>query len=166
MMDDQVSGGQEANRSGLLLHNGVAQEFKVRGVPLLSYADNMGNEDFFARRRLIEGAPYTTIYDRKKNGDFLYVCEQGTASLSVRIQCMAQHSSGSADEKIPYLLLNALKMQEHHIWLVLDGDGFKDGAREWLKNQARAAAPKKIIEVMTLLEARARIKKLIEYNQP
>jgi len=77
-------------------------------------------------------------------------------NLDVRIECKWQQSSGSVDEKYPYVYLNAVEaMPEDHIIIVLGGSGAKKEAVEWLKQTAGAgkygAIEKgKKIEVMSL----------------
>ena len=42
--------------------------------------------------------------------------------------------SGSVDEKLPYLYLNAVEAwQESEIIILIDGNGWKDNAIAWLK---------------------------------
>ena len=58
-------------------------------------------------------------------------------NLEMRIECKWQQSTGSVDEKFPYLYLNCIEaMPEKHILIIVDGGGAKDGAVRWLKNAA------------------------------
>lgn len=53
----------------------------------------------------------------------------------IRIECKWQQSPGSVDEKLPYLYLNAVeKYPEQDIIILLDGGGYKAGAKAWLEN--------------------------------
>lgn len=57
--------------------------------------------------------------------------------------CKWQQSSGSVDEKFPYLYLNCIEvMPEDDIIIVVDGGGAKKGAIDWLR---RTAEEKKYI---------------------
>lgn len=52
-----------------------------------------------------------------------------------RIECKWQRSTGSIDEKFPYLYLNCIEaMPEKNIIIIIDGGGCKQGALNWLKN--------------------------------
>jgi len=55
--------------------------------------------------------------------------------LKIRIECKWQQSPGSVDEKLPYLYLNTIEsMPENNIIILIDGNGFKSGAKKWLKD--------------------------------
>ena len=59
-------------------------------------------------------------------------------SQRIRIECKWQQSAGSVDEKLPYLYLNTIEaMPEKDIMILIDGDGFKTGAKEWLRNAVK-----------------------------
>lgn len=46
-----------------------------------------------------------------------------------------QQSGGSVDEKLPYLYLNAIeKMPEDEIIILIDGEGWKKGGIQWLRD--------------------------------
>ena len=51
------------------------------------------------------------------------------------IQCKWQTSGGSVDEKYPYEVLSIAKNDVDTI-IILDGDGYSQGARQWLLDQA------------------------------
>ena len=47
-------------------------------------------------------------------------------NFRIRIECKWQQSSGSVDEKLPYLFLNAKDcMPEKDIMIIIDGKGWK-----------------------------------------
>lgn len=94
--------------------------------------------------RYLEGnVPYTNIYGGKSRSEFVY--RNTRSGRTVRIECRYQGSSGSVDEKMPYLFMNAVfAMPEKEIWLVLGGDGARECATSWLKRQAEACKVKKI----------------------
>ena len=77
----------------------------------------------------------------------------------IRIECKWQQVSGSVDEKLPYLYLNTIEaMPEKEITIIIDGDGWKKGAIEWLKQAVTKKKyttknnKKKKIQVMSLVE--------------
>lgn len=58
--------------------------------------------------------------------------------FDIRIECKWQQSAGSVDEKLPYLYLNTIEaMPEKHIVIIIDGDGFKEGAKKWLRDAVK-----------------------------
>jgi hypothetical protein len=83
--------------------------------------------------------PFTTIYNHDGNTEFLLISER--YNTCARIECKWQQVSGSVDEKLPYLYLNAIEaMPENTIIILIDGQGWKHGAIQWLKD---AVASKK-----------------------
>ena len=58
--------------------------------------------------------------------------------LEVRIECKWQQSSGSVDEKLPHLYLSAVDaIPEDNVIILIDGNGFRDGAIAWLRNAVK-----------------------------
>ena len=51
------------------------------------------------------------------------------------IQCKWQASAGSVEEKYPFEVLS-IAVNEFDTIIILDGDGYSDGAKQWLMNQA------------------------------
>jgi hypothetical protein len=51
------------------------------------------------------------------------------------IECKWQSTSGSVDEKFPYLVLNIQKCYPMPAIIVLSGGGYRPGAEKWLKSQ-------------------------------
>jgi len=53
----------------------------------------------------------------------------------IRVEAKYQSAPGSVDEKYPYMLLNGIyNYPESEIIFVVDGGGYKPGARRWLEN--------------------------------
>ena len=59
-----------------------------------------------------------------------------------------QEVSGSVDEKFPYILENIRKKSPFKTIIIMDGDGFKEGIKEWLYSQV----DDKFIGVFSLTE--------------
>ena len=74
------------------------------------------------------------IYGTQRKVDF---CVWGSkpAPDGLIIEVKWQHRAGSVDEKFPYLVEN-IALHPYPTIIVLDGDGFKPSAREWLIRQA------------------------------
>lgn len=154
--------GTEANHGGDFLEENIEREFSRRSVPAFQHSEEGSNGDMFHRCRLIKNAPYRSLYGCQARSEFLYV--HMNIPL-VRIECRFQASAGSVDEKFPYFFLNARDaMPEDFIWLVVDGGGARQEALTWLRQQA-AKESKKAIVVMTLFEAKAAIKPLVEHGR-
>jgi len=84
--------------------------------------------------------PYINIYGSKGRTEFVI----DTKTKSIRIECKWQQSSGSVDEKFCYLYHNCLIMPEKTIIIVIDGDGARKSAVEWLKNIANNTTSKEL----------------------
>ena len=83
---------------------------------------------------LIKHFPYTSIYETKCKTEFLIQDDD----RFIRIECKWQQVSGSVDEKFAYMYLNAVcKWQENEIILLIDGNGYRQNALEWIKNSAK-----------------------------
>jgi hypothetical protein len=94
---------------------------------------------------LLKNAPYESIYGTKCRSEFL-LRYQGR---DIRIECKYQQSAGSVDEKLPYLMMNfTQKVDEAETIIITHGDGFRDGAINWLRESCRDTKCK----VFTLLE--------------
>lgn len=51
------------------------------------------------------------------------------------IEARWQESSGTVDEKYPYLALNIKEQSPYETIIILDGHGYRNGAEKWLKRQ-------------------------------
>lgn len=151
--------GQESNLSGEFLEETVEREFRARRVAVFQYADNGNNEDLFAERFLLRDAPYTSIYGCNSRSEFLYRHRFG---FDLRIECKWQQVPGSIDEKLPYLLMNATHaMPEKNIWLIVDGNGARTKAVDWLRLECSRVTAK-TIRVYNIIDVRKAIKNLLD----
>lgn len=74
-----------------------------------------------------------SIYETKQYCDFIrYNPTKYPNKLCIEVKWQAR--SGSVDEKYPYLVLNIEKREIPTI-IILDGSGYKRGAKDWLKEQ-------------------------------
>ena len=135
-----MSGGAEANRSGLTWEAWVKTLADKQGFTLTNHALRASCMIPIASRRVVwTHAPYTTIYHGVKNpskASTEYVVECGADR--VRIECKWQGAAGSVDEKYPFMYLNAaLTMLEPTVIFALGGEYFETGkgaeVREWLR---------------------------------
>ncbi len=148
----------EGNGSGKFLQRLIEEEFRRRGVHVRNFRDNEENDDLLSPRLLLTNAPYTSIYKRAARSPFLY---RHFRDATIRIQYACQEQGGTADQKFPFMFLNARDAQpENEIWLVIDGDGAMPEGVEWLKEQA-AATETKTIRVMDVFEFRRAVRDLV-----
>lgn len=125
--------GRKTNITGSQLEKAVQTVLLEKGFEIEMYRKWKANTDSYGKELLLKNVPFTTIYGHRGNTEFLLLSEK--YNLKIRIECKWQQSSGSVDEKLPYLYLNTIEaMPEKDIMILIDGDGFKPGAKIWLKN--------------------------------
>jgi hypothetical protein len=134
-MAKQKSQGGLASSSGNTLERTIMGTIESKNFEVEYYRNWKKNPSKYGSELLLRNVPYTTIYGHKGNTEFLLKSEQ--YDLEIRIECKWQQSSGSVDEKFPYLYLNCLeRMPENKIIVVVDGGGAKAGAVTWLEDAA------------------------------
>ncbi len=60
-----------------------------------------------------------------------------TSPSELIIECKWQESGGSVDEKFPYLNLNIQNSYPAPTIVVIGGEGMREGAIKWLRNQVK-----------------------------
>ena len=149
--------GSKASGTGRVLEQTIVAVLKQKGFELVSHRLWSRHPEQYGKELLLTNAPFRTIYEHSGKTEFLMKSER--YNLETRIECKWQQASGSVDEKLPYVYLNAIeRMPEKHIMVVIDGHGWKSGAIEWLKDAvakrkyANEASQQKKIEVMNMTE--------------
>lgn len=139
--------GYEANGSGKFLENIVEREFAARGFTIKQFKEDGDNLDMFSGKTLIKRVPYRSIYydydpsARESHTEFV----ADDFGRRIRIECKWQDSTGSTDEKFPFLLKNVVeRMPEIEALILLGGDGARLGSIGWLKAEAAKIQSKKI----------------------
>ena len=130
----------------------------AKGFQSESYRKYRRNPDRFGDNLLLTDYSYgPTIYGRAGSAKFLLLSHD--RNLRIVIECKWQQGRGSVDHKLPYLYLNLLEsVPENRIIIVIDGDGWGEGAIAWLKNAASTrkyaddSLETKKISVMSLKE--------------
>ena len=136
--------GYEATHSGKFLEGLVLREFTARGFHFRGFGEDQNNLDMFAPRIVVRNAPYTSLYGCQSRSEFLII----DGSRQIRVECRWQESSGSVDEKYPYLLRNAVEcMPENEVLILHGGDGARRDAIDWLTREAIKIRSKKIYVV-------------------
>ena len=128
--------GARANRTGGNLEGFVEDTLKREG-----YSEFWNHKDqIYNNIKSIGGKQYAkqvpigeTIYNSKRRCDFI-IFNQEKFEDGLVIECKWQSSAGSVDEKYPFLIFNIIKSGVPTI-ILLDGDGYKKAAMEWLKEQ-------------------------------
>tara|TARA_R110000744_G_scaffold105814_2_gene201978 strand:- start:614 stop:1135 length:522 start_codon:yes stop_codon:yes gene_type:complete len=119
-----------ANNNGMKLESETASLV----TKYLSYAVEPYRTTKTKDNVLLKNAPYRSIYGRNSRTEFLLL----HGGRRIRIECKAQHSQGSVDEKLPYLYENFKRaIPEKEAIIVIEGEGFKKGSKEWLRHKAR-----------------------------
>jgi len=128
--------GRKSNKTGNLLETTVRSILAEKGFEIIKHKDWIKNSLFSGKELLIENVPYTTIYNHRGKTEFLLKSEK--YKFEARIECKWQQVSGSVDEKLPYLYLNCIEaMPEDNIIILIDGEGWKHGGIQWIKDAAQ-----------------------------
>ncbi len=128
--------GKSANITGNQLEVAVQTVLLNKGFEIEMYRKWEKNPEKYGKELLLKNVPFQTIYGHKGNTEFLFISEK--YDLRIRIECKWQQSAGSVDEKLPYLYLNTIEaMPEKDIMILIDRDGFKTGAKSWLRNAVK-----------------------------
>lgn len=128
--------GRKTNITGTQLEKAVQTVLLEKGFEIEMYREWKKNPENYGKELLLKNVPFITIYGHGGNKEFLLLSEK--YSLRIRIECKWQQSAGSVDEKLPYLYLNTIEaMPEKDIMILIDGDGFKTGAKTWLRNAVK-----------------------------
>jgi hypothetical protein len=148
--------GGKANKAGRILEKTILPVFSENGFKIITHATWARDPDKYDGDVVITGVPYTTIYGHTGKTEF--VVKSPTRSLYFRVECKWQSSNGSVDEKFPYLYLNMVEQfPEPHIIVVLEGGGYKAGAKQWLEDAIKSkkylpVGFTKKLELMSLTE--------------
>jgi hypothetical protein len=128
--------GHKANKTGNRLELFIEQALKASGY--IEFWNH--RHQVFDNRELIGGKQFIkqalvgdTIYDTVRKCDFLII-NRAKFPKDLIIECKWQQSNGSVDEKYPYLLFNIIKTAVPTV-ILIDGEGYRPAALEWLKSQ-------------------------------
>lgn len=156
-----MSQGARANTNGHTCENVLVPLFEANGYAVVAWGEYKRTAASRARydameKLVIKQYPYVSIYDHKGKTEFLV--RNKILDREIRVEVKWQQSAGSVDEKYPYLWLNAVyAYPENEIVLIVDGGGYKPGARQWLaqvcaKRWLLDDKPSKRVSVMSLAE--------------
>ncbi len=138
--------------TGKVLETFVINLLLPLGYNTIPYA-SWKNNKITSGKNLIRNYPYVSIYGSGRSQTEFVIQDD---SRMVRVECKWQQVSGSVDEKLPYLFMNAVEsFPEKEIILLIDGGGFKPGAISWINRKTseyNCSSPDKKIKVMTMME--------------
>lgn len=132
-MNKIIQGGKTAKKNGKIFEDTLIPIFKNHGYEIYQNNELKKINTDNINKYIVLNAPYETIYNHKGKTEFLLINKK--LDKKIRIECKWQQTAGSVDEKFPYLYLNAVKKyKENDVIILLDGNGYKVGARNWLEN--------------------------------
>lgn len=133
-MPPSISSGARANRTGRRLESFTADLLDELGYeevhPQLFYAARAMMQPIFARQVEVG----RDLYGKMHRADFMLYHPQRWKDCLV-IECKWQARKGSVEEKYPFLVLSINQNQFDTI-ILLDGGGYTDGAKSWMRQQA------------------------------
>lgn len=143
--------GTKANHTGNRLEKFVQEALRESG-----YIEfRIQKAQAFQNRKIIGGKQYIkqlpvgkTIYDTVRKCDFM-VINRAKFPNDLIIECKWQQSSGSVDEKYPFLFFNIVHTGVPTV-VLMDGGGYKPAAMQWLKDQVSKTGA--LIGVWTMAE--------------
>ena len=143
MPDKQDS---NANKSGKWLENEIEKILNSYGIPSIKYRSigpRFGNKVVKqgAKGFLIKHAPYKNVLGGHSRSEFvLQLANRG----AIRIECRRQAVRGSVDEKVLYLFANAVACVEKEVILVVECNGMRKEAKQFLVDKAKSVKYKKL----------------------
>lgn len=141
--------GAKANRNGKIFEEMMIPIFQNNGF-LVFKETELYKKPINIQRYIIKDASYINIYSGKGKTEFVIV----DGNRRIRIEAKYQSVSGSVDEKLPYMYLNAINQYpENEVIFVVDGGGYREGARKWLdesidKNLLNSEKNIKLMDIM------------------
>ncbi len=131
------SGGSKANKSGSnlewivesMINKYNYKEFDIKNKNAFVHCRDLLGGKWYVKQAYIG----KTIYDTPRYCDFITFNENKHNTELLAIECKWQETSGSVDEKYPYLVYN-ISISRINTIIILDGDGYREGAKKWLYN--------------------------------
>ena len=153
------SQGAQANLNGhvverMLIPLFEANNFKVVDFPVYQRAISSPVQLTNMPRVAVKNYPFNSIYNTNGKTEFVIIAN----NRRIRVESKYQSTPGSVDEKFPYMLLNAIfAYPEKEVILIVDGGGYKEGARNWLQQMINNdwqnfSSQGKQISLMTIAE--------------
>lgn len=149
----------ESGISQSFVEEAIKREFGARGSPIRPFSSDSNNGHLLDEFILYTNAPFVSVYGHEGHTELLFRHWRGD---DIRIECKCQTSSGSVDEKFPYMWLNARDAyKEPEVWFVLECSGAKPESVRWFAKVCAQIVHRKV-RVMNLAETRNEIKMLFK----
>lgn len=140
-------GGLTANYTGNILEKFVKDRLNEREYAFVP-------KDKFRAMCYLEQPIYTqqfpiakSIYDAQIYCDFIIYHPEKYPNCLI-VECKWQQSKGSVDEKFPYTVANIKEKYPHVSIIILDGEGYKKQAKQWLIKQVEG----NLLHVFNMME--------------
>lgn len=133
-MTDKISQGAQANLNGKIFEDMCIPIFTNHGYKIFTQAEINKRPEIVngIDKYVIRNAEYMSIYNHKGKTEFVLV----NSERKVRVENKYQAAAGSVDEKFVYTLLNAIEAYpEKEAIIIIDGGGYKPGARQWVQDR-------------------------------
>lgn len=126
----KLTQGAQANLNGKIFETLFLPIFEQKGYTIISQSEaKQKTKSQLPKKVVIKQAAYTTIYGHPGKTEMLII----NGKRRIRVENKYQRVAGSVDEKFVFTLLNAIEAYpEKEIIIVVDGGGYKEGARQWL----------------------------------
>ena len=126
-----INQGAQANLNGKVFESMMIPIFEVSHFEVYTEAE-LTKLSELPDRYIVKNASFITIYKERGRTEFVII----NGTRKIRVEVKYQATQGSVDEKYPYMLLNGIYQNpENEIIFVVDGGGYKSGARKWLQEQ-------------------------------
>jgi len=127
--------GVNANISGKKFEKRIASLLEAHGFHVDLHSGYKGNKNELKLRKGRIGLrqpPYTTLYGGSGRSDFVLIAPE--LAEDVWIETKRMSVSGSLDEKLPHMFLNALAaIPSKHVIIIMDGNGWREGGVQWIR---------------------------------
>lgn len=131
------------------LEREVISKLETKGLISVSEAEYQNNPTRYGDEVILDMSRYLGIYNIEETCLLLI---SSSKNLVTRIICIQQNVGGTVDQKYPYFFRNCIeRIQENHIIIVLEANGAKPEAVDWLKTKCMYET-RKDIQVMNLDE--------------
>jgi len=138
-----TQGGKTANKNGTQLENFVKniledQEYQfVEKNKFILAIENLDQKLYTQQLNICESIYSIETHKHQLNADFVIYNPHKKEKYLI-IECKSQTSSGSVDEKYPYLNENIKYKYPYKTIVILDAPAAKKGAKIWLKEQEKS----------------------------
>ena len=144
--------------------SGTDQEILVEKIlvelGVLSVTWNVCNQNTLGHVPVVlfKQVPYIGVIGSQGKSDFL-LCNNLSGN-KIRIEVKAQFVGGSADEKLDRLINNCAVFKERDVIIIMEGNGFRPGTREYIVNIA-SKIPDKNINIFNIGQFRSYVKEIV-----